>query len=210
MALIGSSGPSGESPGSFGLSVTRWLLQKRHGSAPGRRLGQDGGANVSYLLVQPRYGRRGSQVPTGARRARSQRTSQLVVAVTGAARGVGLALATRLSRNEDVRRVIAIDDRRGPLDGVTWRILDVRDPIIADRLSGVDTIVHLAVDTSVGAESAGRSALNVRGTQTVLTAAAAAGVRRVVLCTSALVCGVHPDIPVPLPEHARLPAEPHG
>jgi len=91
-------------------------------------------------------------VPIGARGRRSQRSSQPVVAVTGAARGIGLALATRLSRNEDVRRVIAIDDRRGTLDGVTWRILDVRDPIIADRLSGVDTIVHLAVDTSVGAE----------------------------------------------------------
>jgi nucleoside-diphosphate-sugar epimerase len=149
-------------------------------------------------------------VPIGARGRRSQRSSQPVVAVTGAARGIGLALATRLSRNEDVRRVIAIDDRRGTLDGVTWRILDVRDPIIADRLSGVDTIVHLAVDTSVGAESGGRSALNVRGTQTVLTAAAAAGVHRVVLCTSAMVYGAYPDNPVPLPEDAPLRAQADG
>ncbi|MGH8837579.1 MAG: NAD-dependent epimerase/dehydratase family protein, partial [Actinomycetes bacterium] len=149
-------------------------------------------------------------MPTGVRGRRSQRSSQPVVAVTGAAHGVGLALAKRLSRNEDVRRVIAIDDRRGALDGVTWRILDVRDPIIADRLSGVDTVVHLAMDISVGAESAGRSALNVRGTQTVLTAAAAAGVRRVVLCTSAMVYGAYPDNPVPLPEDAPLRAQADG
>lgn len=149
-------------------------------------------------------------MPTGVRGTRARRATPPVVAVTGAARGVGLALARRLSRNEEIRRVIAIDDRRGVLDGVTWRVLDVRDPIIADRLSGVDTVVHLAIDSAIGTDSADRSALNVRGTQTVLTAAAAAGVRRVVLCTSAMVYGAYPDNPVPLPEDAPLRARPDG
>jgi nucleoside-diphosphate-sugar epimerase len=143
-------------------------------------------------------------VPSGVRGTRARRAGQPVIAVTGAAGGIGLSLARRLSRNEEIRRVIAIDDHRGGLDGVTWRILDVRDPIIADRLSGVDTVVHLAIDTGVGTESTGRSALNVRGTQTVLTAAAAAGVPRVVLCTSGMVYGAHPNNPVPLPEDAPL------
>ncbi len=147
---------------------------------------------------------------TGARGARSRRTGQPVVAVTGAAHGIGLGLIRRLTANPKVRRVIAIDDHRGMADGVTWRILDVRDPIIADRLSGVDTVVHLAIDSSVGPEAAGRSALNVRGTQTVLTAAAAAGVHRVVLCTSAMVYGAYPDNPVPLDEDAPLRAQPDG
>jgi nucleoside-diphosphate-sugar epimerase len=50
----------------------------------------------------------------------------------------------------------------------------------------------------------------VRGTQTVLTAAAAAGVRRVVLCTSAMVYGALPQNAVPLDEDAALQAVPDG
>ena len=50
----------------------------------------------------------------------------------------------------------------------------------------------------------------MRGTQTVLTAAAAAGVRRVVLCTSAMVYGALADNPLPLLEDAPLRAVPDG
>ena len=55
--------------------------------------------------------------------------------------------------------------------------------------------------------SRSRRAFNVRGAQTVLTAAAAGGVSRVVLVTSAMVYGARPDNPVPLPEDAPLSAE---
>ncbi len=133
-----------------------------------------------------------------------------IVAVTGAASGVGRALARRLATCEQVRKVVAIDERRGDVRGVTWRILDVRDPILADRLSGVDVVVHLAVDTSVETPPQTRTSLNVRGTQTVLTAAAAACVSRVVLCTSAMVYGALPDNSVPLDEDAPLRAAPEG
>jgi nucleoside-diphosphate-sugar epimerase len=131
-----------------------------------------------------------------------------VVAVTGAASGVGRLLAERLAAHEEIRKVVAIDERRGDLTGVTWRVLDVRDPVIADRLSGVDVVVHLALDVSLDSDARARAARNVRGTQTVLTAAAAAGVRRAVLCTSAMVYGALPDNPVPLPEDAPLRATP--
>ncbi|HEX2316612.1 MAG TPA: helix-turn-helix domain-containing protein, partial [Thermomonospora sp.] len=53
-----------------------------------------------------------------------------------------------------------------------------RDPAIADKLRGADVVVHLALDLDLGSDSAARTAYNVRGTQTVLTAAAAAGVHR--------------------------------
>ena len=87
-------------------------------------------------------------------------------------------------RDPDVGKVVG--HRRPPRPastGVTWRVLDVRDPALAGRLGKVDTVVHLAVDTtpSTATGAAQRRARNVRGTQTVLTAAAAAGVRRVVL-----------------------------
>ena len=50
----------------------------------------------------------------------------------------------------------------------------------------------------------------MRGAQTVLTAAAAERVGRVVLVTSAMVYGARPDNPVPLPEDAPLLADADG
>lgn len=133
-----------------------------------------------------------------------------MVAVTGAASGVGRETALRLATSDVVRRVVAIDERRGDVPGAQWRVLDVRDPAIAARLRGVDVVLHLAVDLGMETEPQARTAYNVRGTQTVLTAAAAAGVPRVVLCTSAMVYGALPDNEVPLPEEAPLRAPEDG
>jgi nucleoside-diphosphate-sugar epimerase len=130
----------------------------------------------------------------------------LVVAVTGAASGVGARLAARLVEAPGVKKVLAIDERRGDVPGVQWRVLDVRDPVVAERLGGVDVVVHLALDQGMNSDPKTRSAYNVRGAQTVLTAAAAAGVHRVVLCTSAMVYGALPDNDVPLAEDAPLQA----
>jgi nucleoside-diphosphate-sugar epimerase len=130
--------------------------------------------------------------------------------VTGAATGVGRALAAQLVASPEVKRVIGVDERRGDVDGVEWRILDVRDPAIAQRIAKCDVVVHLDVDLSPDSDSRQRSARNVRGAQTVLTAAAAAGVPRVVLCTSAMVYGAAPDNPVPLDEDGPLRARPEG
>jgi len=133
-----------------------------------------------------------------------------VIAVTGAAHDLGLALTATLARSERFGRVIAIDDRRGDLSGVIWRVVDIRDPVLASRLTGIDVIVHTDLDTAPGSDSKARRAYNVRGAQTVLTAAAAGGVGRMVLVTSAMVYGAHPHNPVPLPETAPLAAEPDG
>ncbi len=130
----------------------------------------------------------------------------LTVAVTGAAGVLGERLATRLVGSPGVRKVLAIDDRRGEVPGVQWRVLDVRDPAVAERLRGVDVVVHLAMDLGMESDPRARSAYNVRGAQTVLTASAAAGVHRVVLCTSAMVYGALPDNEVPLAEDSELRA----
>jgi nucleoside-diphosphate-sugar epimerase len=131
-----------------------------------------------------------------------------VVAVTGAARGAGQALVVRLASAGGIGRVVAIDDHRGDATGVTWRVADVRDPRLASRLSDVDVVVHTDVDVSADSNPRARRARNVRGAQTVLTAAAAERVGRVVLVTSAMVYGARPDNPVPLPEDAPLLADP--
>lgn len=133
-----------------------------------------------------------------------------VVAVTGAARGLGHALAARLAESASIRRVVAIDDHRGDVTGVTWRLADVRDPALAGRLTGVDVLVHTDLDLSAYTDYRARRAFNVRAAQTVLTAAAAGRVGRVILVTSAMVYGARPGNPVPLPETAPLGADPDG
>ncbi|MFF7455936.1 NAD-dependent epimerase/dehydratase family protein [Kitasatospora sp. NPDC008115] len=130
----------------------------------------------------------------------------LTVAVTGAAGVLGERVSARLVASPGVKRVLAVDDRRGEVPGVQWRVLDVRDPAVAERLAGVDVVVHLAMDLGMESDPRARSAYNVRGAQTVLTAAAAAGVPRVVLCTSAMVYGALADNEVPLAEDSELRA----
>ncbi len=133
-----------------------------------------------------------------------------VVAVTGAASGLGNALTVRLAASDRIGRVVAIDGHRGDATGVTWRVVDIRDPALAGRLAGVDVVVHTDLDLAPGSDQRSRRAYNVRGAQTVLTAAAAGQVGRVVLVTSAMVYGARPDNPVPLPESAPLGADPDG
>src|SRR5579859_3272106 len=132
-----------------------------------------------------------------------------VVAVTGAADGFGPALTARLAASPQVKRVIAIDDHRGEsTDGqVTWRVADIRDPALAGRLTGADVVIHADIDVSPDTSWRQRRAFNVRGAQTVLTAAAASGVGQVILVTSAMVYGARPENPVPLDETAPLAAE---
>ena len=130
------------------------------------------------------------------------------MAVTGAARGAGRALVTRLAANPAFGKIVAIDDHRGDAGGVTWRVVDVRDPVLAGRLAGVDAVVHLDLDISLDTDPTDRRAYNVRGAQTVLTAAAAERVGRVVFVSTAMVYGAGPDNPVPLPEDGPVAAEP--
>ncbi|MET8389947.1 NAD-dependent epimerase/dehydratase family protein [Streptosporangium canum] len=138
----------------------------------------------------------------------SKRLRPPVVAVTGAASGIGRAFLAKVASSADFRRVVAIDEQRGDVPDVTWRVLDVRDPLLANRISDIDVLVHLGGDYALDADSGERRAYNLRAAQTVLTASAAARVRRVVLVTSAMVYGAAPDNPVPLPEDSAVAAEP--
>src|ERR1700751_6319357 len=98
-----------------------------------------------------------------------------VVAVTGAARGIGRALTVRLAASPDVKKVIAIDSDRGDITGVTWRVADVRDPALAGRLAGADVVVPAAHALAPDSDARPRRAFNVRGAPTGLTPAAAGG-----------------------------------
>ena len=158
----------------------------------------------------PRRRAAGQSHPAEQGQAAVPREDLPAVAVTGAAHDLGLALTARLAQSDRFSRVIAIDDHRGDLSGVIWRVVDIRDPALPGRLAGIDVIVHTDLDLAADSDPKARRAFNVRGAQTVLTAAAAGGVGRVVLITSAMVYGASPDNPVPIDEGAPLNAEPDG
>ena len=131
-----------------------------------------------------------------------------VVAVTGAADGLGRLLLDRLVGHPQVERLVAIAPEPGTLPGVDWRAADVRDPLLRERLHDVGTVVHLGTTFDLEVAADARRALNVTGTANLLEAAREAGVRRVVLVTSAGVFGALPGTRVPLPDSAPLRAEP--
>ena len=188
------------------LSRERNRVSTSGGQVRPRRSGRRGTSPSAPRATVP-----ATPQPAQAARSRDRRAARgagPVVAVTGAAQGVGHALAARLAASRQVKKVVAIDDHRGEATGVVWRVVDVRDPVLAGRLTGVDVVVHTDLDLAPDSDDRLRRAFNVRGAQTVLTAAAAEGVGRVVLVTSAMVYGASSDNPVPLPETAPLQADP--
>ena len=72
------------------------------------------------------------------------------------------------------------------IQGVTWIHGDLRHPIEASSLAGIDTLYHLASELSNPAQM---EAVNVRGTANLLTAAKRAGVRRWIQLSSVGVYG---------------------
>jgi len=140
----------------------------------------------------------------------------LTVAVTGAAGHVGAAVLRHLAQQGAGRIVGLVPRAPKPEPQEAWpgevvrRSADLLDPSLAELLNDVDVLVHTDLDTSPDTDPAERTRHNVRGTETVLTAAAAAGVHRVILRSSAMVYGALPDNPVPIPDSAPLRAVPDG
>lgn len=152
-------------------------------------------------------------VRPGRTPSRRSRRGAPVVAVTGAAGPVGERVVAALAAvPRDVRRVVGVDGRRGATPGVQWRVADVASPGVAEKLAGSDVVVHLACDTDLEAaleqDPLARRERAVRSAQAVLTAAVAVGARHVVVVTSAMVYGAHPDSPIPLDEAGLLRAPP--
>ena len=125
--------------------------------------------------------------------------------VTGGAGFIGSALCARLS--VDGHDVVAIDNfstgKRERLEGIRGRIAvvegDIRDRRAVDRaVAGADAIFHEAALPSVARsieDPAATNDVNVTGTLTVLEAARAARVRRVVYAASSSVYGDTPTLP---------------
>lgn len=111
----------------------------------------------------------------------------MTVLVTGAAGHIGANLVRALlQRGEHVRVLVRSSTKA--LEGLDVERVrgDVRDPDAARRAaSGVEVVYHLAAQISISGDPTGLvRAVNVDGTRSVAEAALAAGVRRLVHCSS--------------------------
>lgn len=99
--------------------------------------------------------------------------------------------------------------------GALFRPMDLIEGDLAPHLEGADAVIHLAarVDPPHPRRRAAMRRLHEEGTSRAVAAARRAGVRRFVLCSSAVVYGARPDNPVPLSEEhpvRPLPSFPYA
>lgn len=126
--------------------------------------------------------------------------------VTGGAGFIGSHLVDTLLERGDTVRVLDnlstgnIDNLHGALDYIDFREGDIRRPEDLKRaLAGVDHVFHQAAFVSVPLSLEEPDACletNVQGTQQILELSRQAGVKRVVLASSAAVYGESTDFPL--------------
>lgn len=132
------------------------------------------------------------------------------VLVTGASGLVGRRVVARLAAGGAVATVVALDLKPVPeaerLPGVVYETGDIRDPELAKRFEAhaVETVVHLAAVVTPGRGSTRELEyeIDVAGTENVLRACVAGGVRRIVYTSSGAAYGYHADAP-PLIDEAQ-------
>jgi nucleoside-diphosphate-sugar epimerase len=108
------------------------------------------------------------------------------VVVTGATGNAGTALLRALEREPAVEEIVGIARRRPQLaySKVRWVQADVAADDLAEHLRGAAAVVHLAWLIQPGRRPAVLEAVNVRGSERLLRAAAAAGVGAVIHASS--------------------------
>ncbi|HTO70467.1 MAG TPA: NAD-dependent epimerase/dehydratase family protein [Myxococcota bacterium] len=137
------------------------------------------------------------------------------LAITGLGTFTGARVAERMLESDAARRIVALDVRLPRrLDGrVRFHKVDLTEPtadsLVAEILEkeGCDALLHAAFFTDPNPDLEGSHELEVVGALHVLNAAAAAGVRKIVVTSSAQVYGPHPDNPGYLTE--THPLRPH-
>jgi nucleoside-diphosphate-sugar epimerase len=125
---------------------------------------------------------------------------------------IARALLARAAEGGPIDTVVGLGLERGSADGVHWRLVDPESPELAASLHGVDALIHVAASTDLSADlrmtARTRRERATRQIQTVVISAAAAGVERLVVVTSAMMYGASPANAVPLQEDAPLAADP--
>ncbi len=128
------------------------------------------------------------------------------VAVTGVSGLLGQRLLPLLDSVTSVERIIGLDVREPPrrVARLEFHLVDLAGVDAAPLLRGVDTLVHLAAIVAPIPDGELAHRVNVDATRRLLAAASAAGVRKIVRPSSAMVYGAWSSNPVPLDEDALI------
>ena len=121
------------------------------------------------------------------------------IALVGSLHPGARELALALEDDPGVERVLGLSRHEPPLLGPKFEFVQAGpgDPAFAAALAGTDTLVLFPLVDAADRNEEGRRARVLEGTRRSLEAAGAA---TVVLWSSGVVYGAHPDNPVPIPE----------
>jgi nucleoside-diphosphate-sugar epimerase len=130
------------------------------------------------------------------------------VALVGALHPAARELALALEDDPGVERVLGLSRHEPPLLGPKFEFVQAGpgDPAFAPPLAGVDAVVLFPLIDAADRNEEGRRSRVVEGTRRTLEAAA--GAATVVLWSSGVVYGAHPDNPVPIPESQPIRPNP--
>jgi UDP-glucose 4-epimerase len=153
-----------------------------------------------------------------ARTPNQARPEARVVAVTGACGFLGQELIRRLEENRRYEKVLALDIRPPdvPLEKTRFCRTDLTLPTVDGQIAAlladeaVDTLIHAAFLSYPTHASAWAHELEDIGTMHVLNACVQARPGKVVLCSTTLVYGAHPENPNFLAETHPLNGQPRS
>jgi nucleoside-diphosphate-sugar epimerase len=128
--------------------------------------------------------------------------------LVGALHPAARELALALEDDPGVERVLGLSRHEPPLLGPKFEFVQAGpgDPAFAPALAGVDAVVLFPLIDAADRNEEGRRSRVVEGTRRTLEAAA--GAATVVLWSSGVVYGAHPDNPVPIPESQPIRPNP--
>jgi len=117
--------------------------------------------------------------------------------VTGGSGYLGSYLVRKLRERGANVRVFDLNDAEDRPADVEWCRGDIRDAeAIGAACRGVDTVYHMVAQVPLARDRALFQSVNVDGTERMLSAALASGVRKVVYTSSSAVYGVPAELPV--------------
>ncbi len=131
--------------------------------------------------------------------------------ITGMSGYLGARLVRRFRSRNDIDDIAGADLNPPAASGTAsgeavFHSADIRDPVIADLMAKhkVDTVFHLAFVVQPIHNQDKMYDIGINGTKNVLKAAKTAGVRHVIVISSTLAYGAHPDNPEKLSEDDSL------